>query len=436
MNHYLRNAIILDIDPIRIETGALRFEHSTILERGPGVAPQPGDTDIDCGGAVVMPGLVNGHTHLYSALAVGIPPPAIAPRNFLEILQRVWWRLDQALDAESIETSALIGAMAAARCGTTTLIDHHATPRCIVGSLDRVESGIASVGLRGVLCYETTDRHGSEGAQAGLAENERYLSKVKSGSGGQFAGLVGAHASFTMSDYSLLMSGELGRKYDAGVHIHVAEDPCDEADCRQKYHCSLIERLSRSNLLTPKSVFAHCTNLPPEDFLRIQETGATVAHNARSNMNNAVGYAAVGDLNGFMMLGTDGIGGDMFAEARAAWLIARHEQAGVSPGEIVKMLARSARRASQSLGVTLGKLEPGAAADVVVTDYVPFTPLTGENALGHLLFGLHSGQVRHVFVGGQPVVQDRRIVGVDEAEANRAAQAVSQSLWKRMAGIV
>lgn len=435
MRHHLKDAVLLDIDQIRVEAGDLYLENGSIVGRGRDLPPRPGDTVIDCGGAVVMPGQVNGHTHLYSALAVGMPPPREVPRNFMEILQRVWWRLDQALDAESIETSALIGAIAAARCGTTTLIDHHASPRCIEGSLDRIERGIASVGLRGVLCYETTDRHGGDGARAGLAENERYLAKVKVGGDGRFAGLVGAHASFTMSDYSLLMSGELGRKYDTGVHIHVAEDPCDEADCRQKHRCSLIERLSRSNVLTPQSVFAHCTNLPPEDILRIRETGATVAHNARSNMNNGVGYAPVAELNGFMMLGTDGIGGDMFAEARAAWLIARHEHAEVNLAEIVKTLARSARRASMSLGVTLGKLEPGAAADVVVTDYVPTTPLTTENAAGHLLFGLHGGHVKHVFVNGQPIVQDRRIVGVDETEVAGAARAISQSLWKRMAGI-
>ena len=427
MTFVLRNAMLVDIDPIRGEAGFLRLKNGVVAARGADASASPGDTVIDCGGAVVIPGLVNGHTHLYSALAVGMPPPRDPPRNFMEILQRVWWRLDQALDAESIETSALIGAMAAARCGTTTLIDHHASPRCIGGSLDRVERGINAIGLRGVLCYETTDRHGSDGARAGLAENERYLVKTKSGNGGRFAGLVGAHASFTLNDDSLLMSGELGRKYDAGVHIHVAEDPCDEADCRQKHQCSLIERLSRSNVLTPKSVFAHCTNLPPDDVLRVQQAGATVAHNARSNMNNGVGYAPVGELNSFMMLGTDGIGGDMFAEARAAWLIARHQHADINPGEIVKMLARSARRASMSLGVTLGKLEPGAAADVVVTDYVPSTPLTSENAAGHLLFGLHAGHVKHVFVSGRPVVhlrEARRVLG-NERWRKAYAQALA-----------
>lgn len=363
----------------------------------------------------------------------------------MEILQRVWWRLDQALDAESIETSALVGAIAAARCGTTTLIDHHASPRCIEGSLDRVERGIATVGLRGVLCYETTDRHGVDGRIAGLNENERYLIKLKDSARGQFGGLVGAHASFTLSEQALMRLSELTRKYNVGIHIHVAEDPCDDADCREKYNCSLLERLR--NLLAPDSVFAHCVHLEDEDLegLRTEqlwqrENGdahrlVAIAHNARSNMNNAVGYAPIGIAHDQMMLGTDGIGGDMFAEVRAAWLIARHEHADVSSADIVQMLARSARRASMSLGVTLGKLEPGASADIVVTDYVPATPLTNENAAGHLLFGLHAGHVKHVFVNGQPVVRDRKIVGVNEADVSQAAAAVSTALWRRMESI-
>jgi len=433
MVHILKNAVLLDIDPIRVEAGALRLVDGKIASRDSDVAPETGDTVIDCGGAVVMPGLVNGHTHLYSALAVGMPPPREAPRNFMEILQRVWWRLDQALDAESIEMSALIGAIAAARCGTTTLIDHHASPNCIDGSLDHVEKGLTSVGLRGVLCYETTDRHGEAGAKLGLHENARYL--VKGGNDGTFVGLVGAHASFTLNDVTLALIGDTAEKLKTGVHIHVAEDPCDEADCRQKYQRALIDRLVSFGILREDSIIAHATNATPEGVLRLQEHGSIIAHNARSNMNNGVGYAPVPELKSFMMLGTDGIGGDMFAEARAVWLIARHEHADVTPADIVKMLARSARRASMSLGVSLGKLEVGAAADVIVTDYAPSTPLTIENAAGHLLFGLHAGHVKHVFVGGRPVVQDRRIVGVDEVAASGEAAQVASALWKRMEAI-
>ncbi len=214
-----------------------------------------GDEVIDCGGAVVMPGMVNGHTHLYSALAVGMPSPPKQPKNFLEILQLVWWRLDRALDPESIEASGRIGALDAVRCGTTTLIDHHASPYCIDDSLDLIERGIDSVGLRGVLCYEVTDRHGKAGREAGLGENRRYLKKCAAAkSKGRFAGLVGAHAAFTLDNESLDALADIAGQFRSGVHIHVAEDPCDEQACRKDHKVALIDRLDKHGILKPDSI--------------------------------------------------------------------------------------------------------------------------------------------------------------------------------------
>ena len=238
----------------------------------------------------------------------------LTPESFVEILQRVWWRLDQALDAESIEMSARIGAINALRCGTTTLIDHHASPNCIGGSLDLIERAIRDVGLRGVLCYETTDRHGVEGRHAGLDENRRFLDKCERAPDGRLAGLVGAHASFTLEDETLGQLAELADDFESGVHIHVAEDPCDEEQCQAEHQMFLIDRLASHKLLKPGSVFAHCTHLDPDAMTRLGGAGATIAHNPRSNMNNGVGYTPVGTTRGPIMLGTDGIGSDMLAE--------------------------------------------------------------------------------------------------------------------------
>ena len=430
----LKDARLADIDPLRVELGSLRLEGGRIAERG-SVSTKPGDETVDCGGCVVLPGLVNGHTHLYSALAVGMPAPPTAPQNFREILEFVWWRLDRALDAESIEISARIGALHALRCGTTTLIDHHASPNHIEGSLDLIERGVADVGLRGVLCYETTDRHGAEGAAAGLKENARYLRKALDRGEPQFAGLVGAHASFTLEDATLDQLAALASEWRAGVHIHVAEDPCDDADARRRRGVPLLDRLEKHGVLRPEAVFAHCTHLDARAVARVNEIGATVAHNARSNMNNAVGYSPVAAFQGPVLLGTDGIGADLFAEAKAAWLISRHERAGLAPTRIVGMLAAAARRASASLGVTLGQLSPGAAADVVVTDYAPFTPLTSDNLAGHLLFGLGSERVRDVIVGGRWRLRDRVAVERDEHADHAHARSAAQELWRRMAEI-
>src|SRR4029079_10931789 len=173
MPTFFRDALLVQLDPPRVESGNLRGADGNIVGIGAEVVASPGDETVDCGGAVLMPGLVNGHTHLYSALAAGMSEPPRGPLNFHEILKFIWWRLDRAHSLESVEMSGLIGGLAAVRCGTTTLIDHHASPDAIDGSLSTLENGIATVGCRGVTCYEVTDRNRSDEARSGLAENER-----------------------------------------------------------------------------------------------------------------------------------------------------------------------------------------------------------------------------------------------------------------------
>src|SRR3954469_7004330 len=234
MPTFFRDALLIQLDPPRVESGNLRVADGNIVGVGTAVVASPGDEIVDCGGAVLMPGLVNGHTHLYSALAAGMPAPPRAPRNFHEILKFIWWRLDRAHTVESVEMSGLVGALAAVRCGTTTLIDHHASPNAIDGSLSVLENGMAEVGCRSVLCYEVTDRNQANEAMAGLAENERYIRECQRRADGRFAGMVGAHASFTLQEESLQGCVELAQHLDVGVHIHTAEDPVDERITRER----------------------------------------------------------------------------------------------------------------------------------------------------------------------------------------------------------
>lgn len=433
----LTNALILNLDPPGAALGTIRIEADTITEVGAGAgAGRDGET-LDCRGAVVMPGLVNGHTHLYSALATGMPPPAQAPANFHEILQRVWWRLDRALDAASIEVSAAVGALDALHCGTTTLIDHHASPDCIAGSLDQIERGIDSVGLRAVLCYETTDRNGADGAAAGLQENRRYIERCAQRKGGRFAAMVGAHAPFTLSDSSLAACADLAAEFKTGVHIHVAEDLCDDRICRDAYGAPLVQRLQACGILDgdrgigAASIFAHGTQFEPDEAARISAQVAAVAHNPRSNMNNRVGYTSVAAMSN-VLLGTDGIGSDMFTEARHAWFKACDAKAEVAPADVIGMLAHSAAVAGTRLGRKLGRLVPGAAADVVVTDYRPATPLNDANTPGHFLFALGPQHVRHVLVAGQWALRDNAPTRCDEQALRSRAVHVAQELWSRM----
>lgn len=448
MSITLTNALLLDLDPVSVVEGSLRIDGEFIAQSGPGVTPQAGDEVIECHGAVVMPGMVNGHTHLYSVPALGMPGPPRAPRNFHEILELIWWRLDRAHDAESVEVNGTIGALDALRCGTTTLIDHHASPSHIAGSLDDLERGIDAVGLRGVLCYESTDRHGAKDGLAGLEENRRYIENCGARADGRFAAMVGAHAAFTMSDELLAGCVRLAAETNTGVHIHVAEDPCDDEICRREYGSPLVDRLARCGIGDPgnpasaRTILAHCTHLSTDDARRLAGAVGAIAHNPRSNMNNQVGYAPIGAIigsgaagggPGAIQLGTDGIGSDMFAEIRHAWFKSRDGKAGISPAQVVSMLTRSARTAGNLLGRKLGSLAAGAAADVVVTDYIAAAPLTSENAPGHLIFAMDSQHVRDVLIGGKWALRNREIVFIDERPARRRAVEVARRLWSRMA---
>jgi len=427
----LKDAVLVHLDPPSAGPGELRIENGIITQVEADIPAAPDDEVIDCRGCVVMPGLVNGHTHLYSALAVGLPPPPRAPANFHEILQLIWWRLDRALDPTSIRFSGQIGALDAVCCGTTTLIDHHASPESITDSLDALEQGIDAVGLRAILCYETTDRNDRAGAEAGLEENRRFASKCRSRKDHRFGAMVGAHAAFTMSDKTLRACAAIANETGGGVHIHVAEDPCDDHFCREQYGAPLVKRLEGLGILQPETILAHCTHLSPEDGRRLSTRVGAVAHNPRSNMHNQVGYARIGSL-ARVQLGTDGIGADMFTEARHAWFKARDAGVAIGPGDILAMLAQSARTASRRLGCTLGKLEVGAAADIMLTDYQPSTPIHRTNVAGHFIFGLGAQHVRDVMIDGRWLLRNRMVQTCDESEIRRAAAAVAGDLWRRM----
>jgi putative selenium metabolism protein SsnA len=432
------NALLVELDPPVVEPSNLRVEVGRIAAVGENVTEQTGDEIVDCGGAVLMPGLVNGHTHLYSALAVGMPAPPRQPRNFHEILQLVWWRLDRAHTLESVEVSGQIGALAAIRCGTTTLIDHHASPNTIDGSLSALERGISSVGCRAVLCYEVTDRNESDEARQGLVENERYASACRLREDGRFAAMVGAHASFTLEEESLASCVDLARRLGVGIHIHAAEDPIDERITRERFGCSLMDRFTRIGLLdVPTTILAHGTHFSDADFAAIDERHDMVspAHCPSSNMNNGVGYTPISKSVQSPLLGTDGIGADMWREARTADFKSRDAGFPLPFGKSLEMLGQSARFASNCLGVKLGVLEAGAAADLVLTDYRPATPLNAENLAGHFLFAMGSEYVRSVMIAGQWCLKDRFIISADEVAARARAVSVARDLHERVATI-
>ena len=391
-----------------------------------------GGTRLDCSGCVIVPGNVCAHTHLYSALARGMPYELAPPANFVQILQRIWWRLDRALDEESIRASALVGGLEALLCGTTTVVDHHASPNAVDGSLDIVATALEELGIRSVLCYETSDRDGAEIAAAGVRENERFLMRRRS----LARGMVGAHASFTLSPETLDACVDVCERTGAGLHIHVAEDACDQRDSVERFGIRVVPRLQKAGVLHEGALLAHCIHLDETEAASLQESGASVAHNPTSNMNNSVGHAAAAALGDRIALGTDGIGADMFAEAKAAYFRARDDDVSFPIGWPTARLAEGARFVGRLFGESsLGRIEPGAPADLVVLDAPVPTPMTAENLAGHWMFGFASRAVRDVVVGGELVVRERRLVKVDQDELAAEATEVARRLWERYASI-
>jgi len=422
--------VVTSLDPPAVQTGSVLVQGGRVA--GVGTFDSAGMAAVDVSGCLVVPGNVCAHHHLYSALARGMPYTLEPPENFVQILQRVWWRLDRALDDDMNRASALAGGADALLAGTTTIIDHHASPNAIEGSLDVYAEALDSLGVRSVLAYEVTDRDGPERSAAGIEENRRFLKQDRP----LVRGLVGAHASFTMSDDSVAACVEVAREAESGIHVHVAEDAADEADALARYGRRVVPRLAALGAINERSLLAHCIHLEEEELEAVRALSATAVHNPRSNMNNAVGHAPVGSFPR-LALGTDGIGGDMFAESQSGFW--RAQEAGDSVGGpqwALERMAESARFAGRVFWEPLfGRIEPGAPADLVVMAYEPPTPLTSENLAGHWAYGLSARMVRDVMVAGEWAVRDRTLVQADLREIAATGAEQAARLWGRLAEI-
>lgn len=427
-------------DPNRlIENGALYIEDGTVRDLGPAhtLAARYSQAEVlDARGQFAMPGGICAHTHFYGAYARGMAIPGPAPRDFPEILRRLWWPLDKALDEESVRYSALVCLVDAIKHGTTTLIDHHASPNFIDGSLDVIAGAVERAGLRAVLCYEVTDRDGPEKAQAGIAENVRFLRRARPPLVGATFGL---HASLTLSDETLRACLRAADGLNTGFHIHVAEHEADQDDSLDKCGQRVVQRLYRLGILGPKTITAHAVHVTPEERDILKQTGTWVTHQPRSNMNNAVGAAAIDAMLADGMpvaLGNDGFSNNMWAEWKAAYLLHKvmHRDPRLAPGDAIARMAtvHNARLAEVFFpGQRIGQLVPGAAADVILVDYHPFTPVTAGNLPWHILFGFEASMVTTTVVAGRIVMRDRALLTLDEAAVAAAARELAPGVWER-----
>ena len=435
----LKNATVVEFEPPAIHSGwDVVIQGNEIVAAGPDLsAAYAADRVLNVSGAIVMPGIVCSHNHFYSGLARGITAKIKPSPDFVSVLANLWWRLDRAIDAEILYYSGLVCSLEAIRCGTTSVIDHHASPSIIAGSLKVLKEAFACAGLRGVTCFETTDRNGGMAeAEAGVRENVEFAQlcdkdKAAGGDTHLMEAMIGGHAPVTLPDEALRLMGEAVRQTGRGAHIHVAEDRYDVSFSHHKYGKDIMERLADFGLVTDKSIFAHGLYLSDQDIAIMNQADAWLAHNVRSNMNNNVGYQHRLSQFRNVALGTDGMGSDMWEEMRFAYFKHKDEGGPLWPDGFLKFLHNGNTLLERSFGAKFGRVAPGYKADLTILRYDAPTPLLPANLGGHIAFGLSSRDVQTVIINGRVVFEDGQFP-FDTAPIYAKARQAAARLWDNM----
>ncbi|HKY52676.1 MAG TPA: putative aminohydrolase SsnA [Anaerolineales bacterium] len=437
----ITNATLITWEPEAnriLDAHAILIENDRIIDIGTTdelTSRYPQTQTIDAYGQYVMPGGICAHTHFYGAYARGMAIPGAAPKDFPEILQRLWWPLDRSLDAESIQYSVLPCLVDAIKHGTTTLIDHHASPNAIDGSLDIIAESVEQAGVRAVLCYEVTDRDGEAKMKAGINENIRFIRNTKSR---LLAGTFGLHASLTLSDSSLELCRQSAPD-DVGFHVHTAEHEADEYDSLNKSGMRVIDRLHKYGILGPKTIAAHGVHFDAREMQVLAETGTWLSHQPRSNMNNGVGVAPIESMlrAGIKVcLGNDGFSNAMWEEWKAVYLLHKvhHRDPRRMGGyDVVQMVIYNNAALTNVFftAAPIGQLVPGAYADLIFVDYHPNTPLTASNLPWHIIFGFQQSMITTTIVGGKVLMKDRELLTLDEKEISAKAREIAPKVWER-----
>lgn len=423
-----------------IEDGGVVIEGEEIIELGKTADlkdkyPQAEFKNVE--GKVIMPGMINTHMHLYSTFARGMDLKADQPpQDFVDILKKLWWRLDQSMNDRDIYYSAVFALLDGIKKGTTTVFDHHASYGQIDGSLDIIADAVQETGLRANLSYEVSDRHGTEKAEQALRENERFIKKLKK-EDSYLGGTIGLHASFTLGDKTLEQVAALSEQLQAPVHIHTAESWADVADSQQKGFAGVVDRLNEYNIWQTDSLAIHGVHLQEGELDILKQNQVNLIHNPESNMGNAVGAAPVKealDQELTVGLGTDGYTTDMFESINVASLLQSHDQSHPSAGggEAFQMaVANNQKIAQDYFGTQVGVLKPDAAADLIIVDYQSPTPIKSENAFGHILMGVNGSLVDTTVVGGKILMENREVKVLDDERIYRKCQEQARDFWQR-----
>jgi cytosine/adenosine deaminase-related metal-dependent hydrolase len=416
----LTGATLVELEPAAVANETLRIEDNLIVARGKAVQLQPSDELVDLSGKVVMPGLISAHHLLYGTLTRGAKRSAQGFEGELALLHK----LEDALTLEDVEAASAAGAIEGLKHGVTCVFDLHASPKAIGGSLQTVARGLGMVGLRAVLAYQVSERHGALGREEGLDECREYAKRAR----GRFRGAIGAAGLGAMGPDGI-EALKLGVEGGLFLHCKLGDDPNEEKLSSEKYGATALGRLMEQQLVNERTLLASGVHLSWPELAQVLTTGAWMAHAPRANMASQTGSAHAGKFGIRACLGTDVMALDLFAEAQAAWLKAR--DAG-QPIDVLRFLANNQRLASAAFGAQIGPLREGAIADLVVLDYQPFTPLTADTLSAHLNAGLSASQVESVMVDGVWRLLERKVLGVDAKEVSAAALESAKAVWGRM----
>jgi putative selenium metabolism protein SsnA len=426
-----------------LDDHAIYIEGGLIQEIGPSaefIRRYPDSSPVDAQGQYLLPGNICAHTHFYGAFARGLSIPGAAPRDLTEILQKLWWPLDKSLTPADIRYSVLVCLLDAIRHGTTLLIDHHASPNAIDGSLDVIAEAVEQAGVRAVLCYEVSDRDGPEKAKAGIRENLRFIKKQSTVSPqpSNVAATFGLHASLTLSDATLDACRQ-ALPEGTGFHTHAAEGDADQLDSVAKSGMRVLNRLHAHGILGPQSILAHCVRVDEREIELLAESKTWVTHQPRSNMNNGVGVAPVETMleSGVRVgLGNDGFSNAMWEEWKAAYLVHKvwqRDPRRMSAADVAQMAVYHNAELARVFfpDAPVGQITPGACADLIFVDYHPFTPLTADNLPWHVIFGFHESMLTTTIVGGKILMKDRQLLTLDEEAITAKAGELASKVWER-----
>ncbi|MEM4723872.1 MAG: amidohydrolase family protein, partial [Candidatus Hadarchaeum sp.] len=396
---------------------------------------------IDARGKIIMPGLICSHTHLYGMLLRAAPLKIEPPTDFSQILQRVWWPMDEAMTKEDAYASALISCLEFIKTGTTLFADTFSGPNALPGVLDRISAAVEQSGMRGIISFEATERHTHAEGARGTKENERFILKAKKERKHRVHGMFSIHASFTVSDELFRYVRDLASRYKVPLTIHVSEGLCDLYHNYERYGKRTVERLQDAEVLGPDVVLAHCVHVNDEELAIIKKTGAKVAHNPMSNMLNAVGVAPVVKMLNMGIpvgLGNDGYIFDGFENIRAAFLLHKiglRDPRAISAMEALEM---ATIRGAELYGLEneLGSIEPGKLADLIIVNprRAP-TPIFPESVVGHLVNTASGNDVETVIVGGNILMRDRKMLSMEEEEVIKTSRKSAEKLWQKLGAI-